>query len=333
MSQGLHLLGLIFLPSILPHRYKDVSHVLLHNRAGAAAGFGADVCRSVADRLAASPSFRLMITTAPLPWQTSLVHIGEAVLRPSAQEASEEQSGAAPTSSCLSDTGIWENRKDERSSVGDDVLDPSTWFLGVSNALRSSGDGGRTRRVSRDSTPVPQQSRSSTPRHTPAEGVQSSQRRLSLQRRLSSDGGPALFSSSGDGNSEPRHVYLYSTSFDAAPTATLAALYCSAGVCCLPSQAFYATPMSKGPEERAPKTTEVTMAALRISEHRDVLISDARSREVSRGGSSDGGAPSLGGGEVTPPAQAAAPPSVMMRAVCLPPLAAHTSAYQDMLHT
>lgn len=39
--------------------------------------FGAALCRSLAERLAAAPSFRLLVTSRPLPPQQSLVKLGE----------------------------------------------------------------------------------------------------------------------------------------------------------------------------------------------------------------------------------------------------------------
>ena len=52
--------------------------MLLHNRPGS--GVDDATCRAVSARLASSPTFQLLITTAPLPFQTHLVHLGDASL-------------------------------------------------------------------------------------------------------------------------------------------------------------------------------------------------------------------------------------------------------------
>lgn len=56
--------------------YRGVTHVLLHNARGTT-----DACRGVVARLAASPTFRMLLTMTPLPFQTSLVYIGELSLK------------------------------------------------------------------------------------------------------------------------------------------------------------------------------------------------------------------------------------------------------------
>lgn len=69
--------------------FHSVTHVLLHNRGPGAVDAAA--CRSIATRLAASPSFQVLVTTSPLPFQHHLVYIGDANL------------DLDPPSSCTSD--------------------------------------------------------------------------------------------------------------------------------------------------------------------------------------------------------------------------------------
>ena len=162
--------------------YKNISHVLLHNDDDG--GVSADDCRSIAAKLAASPSFRLLITTAPLPFQHHLVHIGDREL------CGDTQEGPSAVRSVCSAAG--------RLGKGNIVAwDPK---------VRSQSEKGISCQISsRRSEPS-----ASSPSPSSHEAKQ--------------------WPETG------RRVFLYSTSYEAAPTGTLAELYCVSGVCCLPSQ-------------------------------------------------------------------------------------------------
>jgi len=124
--------------------YKSTTHVLLHNDG---AGIDPTTCRAIVSKLAALPTFKLLATTTPLPFQHHLVHVGETVL------------GAKPQ--------------------------------GFS--LQHQGQAG------------------------PEGGLRTAQ-------------------------PKPTTIHLYSKSFDTVPVGTLAALYCNAGVCCLPAHTYIASP-------------------------------------------------------------------------------------------
>ena len=165
--------------------------MLLHN---AGSGMHADACRVAVAKLAASPSFRLLLTTAPLPFQHDLIHIGDVDLN-----VDSIISRALGTTKINTDGGSAAN------SAAEKPPQPS----------RSSGDSG-----------------------TPAGAAKEQARflacilaasKISTQVRsaLSRQQYPPRDASAG-------RLSLYSTSFQAAPPGTLAALYCRDGVCTLP---------------------------------------------------------------------------------------------------
>ncbi|GAX81689.1 hypothetical protein CEUSTIGMA_g9117.t1 [Chlamydomonas eustigma] len=78
--------------------YRGASHILLHNN-GERDHVSLDACRTIAAKLSTSPDFKLLLTTAPLPFQPHLVHVGETDLQapqsflpPAGDEAVEEAS-------------------------------------------------------------------------------------------------------------------------------------------------------------------------------------------------------------------------------------------------
>ena len=162
--------------------YRNVSHVLLHNHVDG--GVSADDCRMIAAKLAASPSFMLLVTTEPLPFQHHLIHIGDSEL-PLPGAASDVHLAPVPGGYSMMP------KSQEKSNIvaldQNDTLqrmhpEASSSFQASDDMLGSS---------------------------------------LDAQQLLEAKG---------------RRVYMYSTSYEAAPTGTLAALYCVSGVCCLPSQ-------------------------------------------------------------------------------------------------
>ena len=167
--------------------------MLLHN---AGSGMHADACRVAVAKLAASPSFRLLLTTAPLPFQHDLVHIGDADLN------------------------------------ADSII---TRALGTT---KINIDGGSAANSAAAEKPPPPPSRNNGDSATPAGAAKEQARflacilaasKISTQVRLtlSRQQYPPRDASAG-------RLSLYSTSFQAAPPGTLAALYCRDGVCTLP---------------------------------------------------------------------------------------------------
>ncbi len=75
--------------------YREATHVILHNDSS----MSREASRAIAAKLTASSAFQLLLTTAPLPFQTNLLHIGETTLdvksvRTARQRADAEHSGA-----------------------------------------------------------------------------------------------------------------------------------------------------------------------------------------------------------------------------------------------
>ena len=177
--------------------YRGVSHVLLNNAAaggnsnsssgGQSEGsISVDVSRAMVAKLAASPSFRLLVTTAPLPFQHHLVHIGDVKLRTDAANATF---GSSPTGSASGGAGGSHPEEPRQSSA--------TAIGAAVSSIVSAGE-------------------------------------LHTKGQL-----PPPESLQGDSEEGHLELFFYSKSYESAPAGTLASLYCTQGICCLPGPALH----------------------------------------------------------------------------------------------
>lgn len=242
--------------------YRDVTHVLLHN-----AGMPADACRMTAAKLAASPSFRLLLATAPLPFQHDLVHIGDVDLsagsilaRALGTTRVTTTSGSAAPKPAPPSGNIGDS-----SSTPDGAVREQARFLACILAAGEIAAQVRSALLRQHPQVEPLRQQSPPPHAGPSSSLLS----------------------------------LYSTSFQAAPPGTLAALYCREGVCTLP-----------GPTLRSPLAGGRRAAGSRAVPAAPLEGADAAGRRAAE--SAWEGTGSSRSGSKEPPWG-------------LPPLAAHTS--------